>query len=132
MKFFLVILLFCITIEASQTVLFDTLEWQDNKRSKSLKKTWKEAKQYCSLLSLNGKDDWRLPTVKELQNIVNIRRKKPAIDDSFKYTATKNYWSSTIYQNNHKKAWSVQFYRGYTRNNVKTKKYRNEMFITSL
>ena len=123
MRYFLIILLICINIQASQSVLFDGLEWQDNKHSKLLKKNWKEAKKYCALLSLAGKDDWRLPKIKELQNIVNIRRKKPAIDDSFHYTATKNYWSSTVYQSNHNKVWSVTFYRGYTKSVSKNKKF---------
>jgi len=123
MKYYLLILLLYGNLNASKIVFFDGATWQDNKKSRSLKKTWKGAKKYCASLSLAGKEDWRLPSIKELQNLVNIRRKKPAIDDSFKYTATKNYWSSTVYQNNHKKAWSVHFYRGYTRKNFKTEKF---------
>ena len=123
MKYFLVIFFSYICIIANDSVLFDEIEWQDNKESKMVQKSWEEAKAYCTDLSLLGKNDWRLPTIKELQNIVNIRRKKPAIDVVFHYTANKTYWTRTPYRHNSKKAWSINFYRGYTKSALKKETY---------
>ena len=114
MKYFLIILILIMKLNASQSVIFDDLEWQDNKSSKKIKRTWKGAKRYCKRLTLLGKEDWRLPTVKELQNIVNIRRKKPSINPAFHFTKHKNYWTSTPFINKNREAWTINFYRGYT------------------
>ena len=35
---------------------------------------WEQALSYCENLSLGGRDDWRLPTAKELQSIVDYSR----------------------------------------------------------
>jgi hypothetical protein len=43
-------------------------------------KTWQDVLAYCEGLSWAGADDWRLPNVKELFSIVDLRRFDPAID----------------------------------------------------
>src|SRR5512134_2809548 len=45
--------------------------WQ-MERSSSIKGI-EEARQYAAGLSLGGHDDWRLPTVYELYNLINLR-----------------------------------------------------------
>ena len=45
---------------------------------------------------LCGASDWRLPTVKEMENIVDFSRINPPIDpDYFRNTALNQYWTST-------------------------------------
>lgn len=78
---------------------------------------WNGALDYCSALSLEGSDDWRLPNIKELHSIVDYDRSpdatdSPAIDPIFTLTSITNeageldygtYWSSTTlisYPNN--------------------------------
>ena len=46
---------------------------------------WHDAMLYCSLLTVDNKNDWRLPTIYELRDIMDI-------ENDF---ATGYYWSST-------------------------------------
>lgn len=61
--------------------------------------TWSEA--ILSQDSINGEklqgySDWRLPSIKELQSLVERRCRQPAINpDVFKGTANSVYWSNT-------------------------------------
>ena len=71
------------------------LVWQDNSDAKNVQKDWSGAKGYCQNLTLEEKSDWRLPTIKELQSIVDIKKFNPAIKDGFKNVASNDYWSSS-------------------------------------
>jgi hypothetical protein len=56
--------------------------------------TWCEALAYCESLEFAGHDDWRLPSIRELESIIDYRRTRPTIDPVFK-TFPSSYWSST-------------------------------------
>jgi len=80
--------------------------------------TWEAALAYAEGLTLAGYDDWRLPTPKELQSIVDYSRSAPAIDTAlFPGTVSSKYWSSTtdadIYVNSPGIAWYVNFSSGF-------------------
>lgn len=102
----------------SNTVIQDgKLEWQ--KEDSGDAKQWSEAVQYCQSLEIDGKDDWRLPNVKELQSLIDYNKtftdtecndfKYNMGDSSFGYTTvdTKGdpdtdgtpgwYWSGTTH-----------------------------------
>jgi hypothetical protein len=97
-----------------QTVDAKDLFWQDSEDSKSIQKDWKEAKKYCHELVLNQKNDWRLPTIKELQSIVDITRYKPAIKGKFQNVSEGYYWSSSADISTLDYAWNVGFRYGDT------------------
>src|SRR5262245_58960470 len=73
--------------------------------------TWCRALSYCEDLVLAGHDDWRLPTLRELQSIVDYGRFNPAIDPIFDAYSTL-YWSSTSDASNPSDAWYVAFDTG--------------------
>lgn len=58
--------------------------------------TWQNALSYCNSLTWAGRSNWRLPSINELQSIVDLTTSMPAIDSLlFPATATNNYHSST-------------------------------------
>jgi hypothetical protein len=87
------------------------LMWAQNDSGTGLK--WADALAYCENLTAAGYDDWRLPSVKELQSIVDYTRSpdttgSAAIDPLFNVTPITNeagqidypaYWSSTTHAN---------------------------------
>jgi len=95
-----------------------TLEWQDDYSDNggNIKSaTWADAIDYCEALSLNGKDDWRLPNKNELLSIVDYGRYHPAISPVFENTISDgNYWMSTTYAVSTDDAWSIFFWYGLT------------------
>jgi hypothetical protein len=99
------------------------LFWQDNKDAKVIKKNWDRAKVYCEKLILLGKNDWRLPSIKELQTIVDVTKKwSPAIKGGFKNVSSySDYWSSSEYMSNSYMAWKVDFKDGATYKLTKSK-----------
>ena len=74
---------------------------------------WLAAKMYCDNLILSEAHDWRLPTVFELQTIVDEGRFDPAIDTMvFPGTPSKVFWSSTSYVDGSSDAAPVDFLFG--------------------
>ncbi len=70
---------------------------------------------YVNGLSLCGFTDWRLPTVEELQTIVDygVAYPGPAINTTwFPNTASTFYWASTPYVSNAGYSWSIYFSLG--------------------
>ncbi|HCL58084.1 MAG TPA: hypothetical protein DHW82_13910 [Spirochaetia bacterium] len=58
---------------------------------------WQSALAYCEMLSLGGREDWRLPNLKELLSLVDYTKYNPAIDGT-KFINTPIsawYWSSS-------------------------------------
>jgi hypothetical protein len=76
--------------------------------------TWAGAKTYCAGLNLGG-TGWRLPTVKELQTIVDDSRTNPPIDaTAFPSTPAGTFWSSSPLAGSSSGAWDVRFDSGRT------------------
>lgn len=86
------------------------LMWQKNDSQQGM--DWQEALDYADNLNLDGYSDWRLPSAKELQSIVDYSRSpqtsnSPAIDPIFMTSAIKDpngseqypyFWTSTTHQ----------------------------------
>ena len=89
--------------------VYDTrtkLTWQQAVPTTAM---WGNAKTYCSDLSLSG-TGWRLPTVKELQTIVDQSRTNPSIDpNAFPSTGPEGFWSSSPCAGLPGSAWIVSF-----------------------
>ncbi len=83
---------------------------------------WEKA--YSSSLFLGGHNDWREPTIKELQSIVEYTRFNPAIDTTaFPGTKSCFYWSSSTCASNTYDVWCVYFASGYISHSHKSSSY---------
>jgi hypothetical protein len=93
-----------------------TLTWQRNAPATTY--SWANAGAYCASLNLSG-TGWRLPTVKELQSLVDISAYGPAIDtvafpSTFSSTPSTYCWSSSPSAYSSWDAWVVYVSSGAT------------------
>ena len=87
------------------------LMWQ---QASSSAPNWELALSYCENLPLAGYTDWRLPTIKELQSIVDYSLGYPAVDPTiFPGTQEDYFWSSTTWGGSLGYALSVDFGLGF-------------------
>lgn len=88
------------TRDATMQIVTDNitgLMWQDDDEA-IISLVWSEATSYCEALSLGVYSDWRLPSMDELEDIVDYGRgAKPAISPVFIHTLSSSYWSSTAH-----------------------------------
>jgi hypothetical protein len=95
------------------------LSWQ--RQDDGQAKSWEEVLAYCEGLTLEGFEDWRLPTSNELLTLVDHNQWYPAIDVTvFTDVLPAKYWSSTSTAGNDADAWYVNFFSGYVSNHDKT------------
>lgn len=74
------------------TDLNTNLQWQDDAAAATYTANWTNAGAYCSALTVDGNGGWRVPTLPELQGIVDTSN-NPTIKSGFANTATY-YWST--------------------------------------
>ena len=90
------------------------LRWQQAGVGSSITQTWEQALAYCEGLNLGGYTDWRLPTSKELESLVDYSRVDPAINTTYFPSAVSSfYWSSTTNAYRTYNAWGMNFNYGY-------------------
>ena len=97
-----------------------SLIWQVNIDKRS---NWNNAKRYCKNLVLDERDDWRLPTRKEL-NSIKTKNNYPNSQSYSKKTYIKKpllnsmsmsnqwFWSSMESKKNSSRAWGIDFSNG--------------------
>jgi hypothetical protein len=95
--------------------VYDTktkLTWQQATPSTTY--SWPDAKTYCAGAGLGGAG-WRLPTVRELQTLVDYSRlTDPRIDTTaFPATPSAAFWSASPAAGSPSLAWLVNFYDGF-------------------
>ncbi|CAA6816026.1 MAG: Unknown protein, partial [uncultured Sulfurovum sp.] len=95
-----------------------TLMWQDDNDTTL---DWSRADQYCTDSSIGGFNDWRLPSMSELDSLKTYYPLDPVssshdvlIDGIFEVRSSFKYWSSFQYQayQNTDRAWYVDFRMG--------------------
>lgn len=97
------------------------LVWQRAASAESL--TWAAAETYCSDASVAGKTDWRLPTLKELQTIVDPREGSGGFDpNAFPPIDLPFFWSSTPAADSPSHVWVV--FEGTSQVFAKTESFR--------
>ena len=71
------------------------LMWQDTKDNVTLAFTHTQSEKYCKELVLGGFANWRLPTMQEYKNILDLTRDDEImIDKAFKHIIQDDYWTS--------------------------------------
>ncbi len=100
------------------------LEWQRESRGEM---SWYEAQEYAKSLSLNGKDDWRLPTAAELETLLDRKtlfdKIRPDMREDVPFRDSLSYWSSTTFEDHTQSAWIVMFDGAYVLSYYKTNLY---------
>jgi len=100
------------------------LEWQ---RESPGEMSWYEAREYAKSLSLNGRNDWRVPTASELETLLDrsilYGHLRPIMREDIPFRDTLSYWTSTTFAPNTYSAWIVMFDGGYVLSYYKTNLY---------
>lgn len=86
------------------------LEWQ---RQSPGKMTWHEALEYAKSLSLDGNDNWHLPSIRELETLLDRSKYRPVMREEIPFRDNLSYWSSTTFGHHTNNAWIVMFEGGY-------------------
>ncbi len=70
------------------------LIWQDDEATVKVLRNQADANKYCENLELDGITDWRLPSVKEFEYILDKKRgySEPKINKAFQYALLDHYW----------------------------------------
>ena len=111
---FTIPLLLAANLSAKDVVLDTTssLLWQDMPINKKAGVTYKEATNYCKFLKIDKYENFRLPTLTELQTLINYKNYKPAILDGFKFVDSTTYWTTTPFADSDDEYWIVDFEKG--------------------
>jgi formylglycine-generating enzyme required for sulfatase activity len=100
------------------------LEWQCESPGEM---SWYEAQEYAGSLSLNGKDDWRVPTAAELETLLDRKtlfdKIRPDMREEVPFRDNLSYWSSTTFEDHTQNAWIVMFDGAYVLSYYKTNLY---------
>ena len=106
--------IFFSTLFAKDVILDTTtsLLWQDASINKDAAVTYKEAQSYCKYLKIDKYEHFRLPTLYELQTIVDYTKYDPAILDGFKYVESTSYWTATPFADDKSEVWTINFEKG--------------------
>ncbi len=90
------------------TDLLTDLIWQQTEPA--LKMTWEQALVHAEDLISAGKEDWRLPNIKELRSLTDVTLTNPAVDSTvFPDLQSNDYWSSTTLAGHPDRAWTTNF-----------------------
>lgn len=78
--------------------------------------TWQQALQAGESLNTAGgyagHSDWRLPNIKELKSIAELRCREPALNTTLFFNPGSIYWTSTLDISRGERAWVVFFSSG--------------------
>lgn len=96
------------------------LQWQCESPGEM---SWHSACEYAHRLHLGGKTDWRLPTVKELESLLDRRVYRPVMRKEIPFRDELSYWSQTTFGLDKNNAWIVMFDGAYVLSYYKTNEY---------
>ena len=75
--------------------------------------TWLQAKAFCTKATTGGFSNWHLPSITELDSLIDLTTVSPSANKSvFTDMFPSYYWSSSLVQGQQTEAWTVQFVEG--------------------
>ena len=118
LNLFCILSIFASTIEYEKSINIVTdhtnqLMWQDNNEVIEYQENYTTSQVYCDTLILNGYIDWRVPSIKELQMIVDLTNEN-SINENFKFIISKYYNTVTQFEGDKTSHWVVDFKSGKT------------------
>jgi hypothetical protein len=100
------------------------LEWQCQSPGEM---PWHAALAYAKSLNLDGKSDWRLPTVSDLETLLDrgvlYYELRPIVRVDVPFRDTLSYWSCTTFEDHTNNAWIVMFDGAYVLSYYKSNAY---------
>ena len=112
---------------------YELLTWKDPKTGLQWQwdspgeMTWHKAREYASSLTLDGKNDWRLPTLAELESLLDRTKGRsdgrPLMREEVPFRDELSYWSSTTFERDTQNAWIVMFDGAYLLSYYKSNLY---------
>jgi hypothetical protein len=100
------------------------LEWQYESPGEM---TWQAALEYADSLMLDGKNDWRLPAVSDLETLLDrsvlYYELRPMVRKDVPFRDILSYWSATTFEEHTKNAWIVMFDGAYVLSYYKSNAY---------
>ena len=100
------------------------LEWQCESPGEM---TWQTALDYADSLSLDGKKDWRLPTLSDLETLLDrsvlYYELRPIVRKDIPFRDTLSYWTATTFEDHTHNAWIIMFDGAYVLSYYKSNAY---------
>jgi formylglycine-generating enzyme required for sulfatase activity len=100
------------------------LEWESESPGEM---SWYEAQKYAKSLALDGRRDWRLPSLAELESLLDRTKARPEgrppMRAEVPFRDELSYWSSTTFERDTKNAWIVVFDGAYVLSYYKSNLY---------
>lgn len=107
------------------TFVQNDLMWQDTQDNILKEFNILELKIYCRKLELASKKDWRVPSYKELLDLIDYEKQQPSSVEKLKNVTNKKYWSISQNLQDRTHYWYVNFKDGTS--NAELKQIRNNI-----
>lgn len=99
-------------------------EWQSDSPGEM---TWQAALEYADSLSLDGKSDWRLPTLPDLETLLDrsvlYYELRPIVRKEVPFRDTLSYWTATTFEDHTNNAWIIMLDGAYVLSYYKSNAY---------
>lgn len=100
------------------------LEWQYESPGMM---SWHKAMSYAKSLTIDGKSDWRLPAIHELETLLDRRvlyeKLRPDVRKEVPFKDELSYWSSTTFEQDTYSAWILMLEGAYVLSYYKSNLY---------